>query len=155
MNKCIVCDQATELNRKILYKQVYNKYCSNKCIKTSYRQRYPEKDAESKQKWLKNNPQLRKESSAKYQKANRGYYNSYHAIRSRHMKNAQIKSLTEWDIFYMEELYDIAAKRSLEVDHIIPIKHDKVCGLHVPWNLQMLTRSENAKKSNKFEVSND
>lgn len=40
-----------------------------------------------------------------------------------------------------------------DVDHIVPIVNRKVCGLHVPWNLQIITREENQKKSNRFIVS--
>lgn len=42
-----------------------------------------------------------------------------------------------------------------EVDHIIPIAHPDVCGLHVPWNLQVIPRSLNRIKNNKFDYTNE
>lgn len=36
------------------------------------------------------------------------------------------------------------------LDHIIPLSHPYVCGLTVPWNLQIVTRAQNAAKSNKW-----
>lgn len=39
---------------------------------------------------------------------------------------------------------------SYHVDHVVPLNHDLVCGLHTPDNLRVIPASENRAKSNLF-----
>lgn len=52
----------------------------------------------------------------------------------------------------LEIIKDIYAKcpQGYHVDHVIPLNHELVCGLHVSWNLQYLTAEKNIAKGNKL-----
>lgn len=47
-------------------------------------------------------------------------------------------------------VYEKARELGMEVDHIVPVTSDFVSGLHCWHNLQLLERTENRSKSNKF-----
>lgn len=49
---------------------------------------------------------------------------------------------------YREARQRSTIMRRYEVDHIVPLKHPLVCGLHCEANLQILEAQENANKSN-------
>ena len=61
------------------------------------------------------------------------------------------KSRPIWQsIKQINKFYRLAKSLSLEVDHIVPINSELVCGLHCVDNFQLLTRSENARKGNRL-----
>lgn len=57
--------------------------------------------------------------------------------------------LNQSQIAELRAIY-MARKVGEHIDHIVPLKNDLVCGLHVPWNLQTLPAGVNLSKSNKF-----
>jgi len=65
------------------------------------------------------------------------------------------KWLTKEQWIQIRSFYELAQTLTVqtgvrhEVDHVVPLRGDDVSGLHVPWNLQILTKSENCQKSNK------
>jgi len=74
--------------------------------------------------------------------------------RRRKHRIATPKWLTRRQKSEIRQLYQIAmtmTKTTGEqyvVDHIVPLRSEFVCGLHVPWNLRVITREENLAKSN-------
>ena len=74
----------------------------------------------------------------------------YTAMRRSLKSKATPKWLTLTDLSEIEAIYLKASELNLDVDHIVPIKGKTVCGLHVPWNLQLLTPNDNKAKSNRL-----
>ena len=87
------------------------------------------------------------EATLAWQKANRDVC----AATAAKYRADKTKQTPNWvDLAKIEQVYKLAQELGLEVDHVVPLRGKKVSGLHVHNNLQLLSRSENAKKSNKF-----
>lgn len=105
-----------------------------------WRHSNPDKFRASRKNWELNNPDMRNARTAK-RRADRINRTPFWVKKS--------------DLIEIDWAYKIARDRSSEtgvkyvVDHIIPFNGKEVSGLHVPWNLQVITEKENLKKSNK------
>lgn len=80
----------------------------------------------------------------------------YNALMCHHQSlRRQIFAQQKLSTQFAKEIADIYEARpdGFHVDHIVPLKGKKVCGLHVPWNLQYLTASENQAKGNRYECA--
>lgn len=90
----------------------------------------------------------------KYKEKNPELYKSLTSVRKRRHKDATPKWITNEQKLAMRKTYltamsltKITGERYV-VDHIVPLINQTVCGLHVPWNLRVITQKENLLKSN-------
>jgi hypothetical protein len=88
----------------------------------------------------------RNEAKRKWRALN-GYSRKENAAR----RAARIQATPSWGQEGIEDVYKEAEYQQMHVDHIVPLRSDVVCGLHVVGNLQLLTPEENMRKGNKFD----
>lgn len=73
-------------------------------------------------------------------------------VRKRLLKKATPKwaNLEIVAAFYTAAAAVRAAGHPCEVDHIVPLQHPLVCGLHCEANLQIMLKADNLKKGNRW-----
>jgi len=101
------------------------------------------------------NAETQRAHKRKWKSKNKGLVNAHTAKRRAAKLNATPKWLNAGHAAEIEGVYLYAQIFSqigeqLHVDHVVPLQGENVCGLHAPWNLQVIPASENHSKSNKL-----
>ena len=115
----------------------------HKELQTKSRQKHKEKRYQETAIWRSNNPKKTR---------------FYSACRKKTRLRATPKWLTKDHKTFMEIQYQMAKLLSERlgfehhVDHIHPLQGENVCGLHVPWNMQVIPAADNIRKSNKLPL---
>ena len=121
----------------------------------------PDSLKQSIRNWQKSNPNSVKEADKRYRKAHPETKRANNSKRRAFRMGATPKWLSKEQIANMKKIHKEAIELEKmdglkrHVDHIVPLISDIVCGLHVPWNLQILTAFENCSKANKLVESKD
>lgn len=122
-----------------------------------YRRRENEKVCSLKRAYYGRHKERLLDEAKAYRSENRGLYVMLCQQRRTAIRRATPRYLSDAHRLEIREIYDQCAALnrrdpgSHHVDHIVPIQGDTVCGLHVPWNLRVITAQENTRKGNKLQ----
>ena len=101
-------------------------------------------------RWQEDNPERFKELQ---DKAYRSHYlrdPSYYPTKASNRRSKELQATPSWsEQELIKTIYQKAKVYGAEVDHIVPLKSDLVCGLHVWANLQLLPKEDNRSKTNR------
>lgn len=115
-----------------------------------------DRTVEYKRLWRTKNPEKQRASETSWRSNNSAYEAARCAMRSA----AKIRRTPPWltkehraqIAWYYRMAKHITEQTGVQysVDHIVPLRADNASGLHVPWNLQVITLSANCSKGNRF-----
>ena len=101
--------------------------------------------------WREKNPEKMQSFRDSWDKRNSNYKKIIKCAAEMKRKASKLKATPVWaDKDLIKDMYIEAKYQDMQVDHIVPLKSDKVCGLHWEGNLQLLTAEENQSKGNRY-----
>jgi len=165
--KCSICNARykQEWRKKNPEKQraAYIKWAKENPVKNIERNKIwqrknSEKVSINRKKWYARNKESHRANERTWRSNNRDKIRSYYAMRRAKLLNATPSWLSKEQVIEIQGFYKEAKYISEKtgephhVDHIVPLQGKEVSGLHVPWNLQILTASKNISKSNKLVI---
>mgnify|MGYP000013899895 CR=1 FL=1 len=143
-----------------------------KAYNIAYREKNRERLLQADRKRYAENAEEMKAKSAEHKAKNKDYYLIYNrhyyrlnkykflAYNSKRRKVIE-KSTPDWlsqehkdqiaDQYWLAQDLAAVSGETYHVDHIVPLQGKDVCGLHVPWNLQILPADLNLQKGNRHE----
>ena len=146
-----------ERERKAQMAKYYENHQENILKQRKYQSENRDKYRNASKKWREQNPLMMRVLKDIWDSENK-HKNAAAANRYYTRKRERCpKWLTSEQHAEIEKYYFVARWLTDQsgikhaVDHIVPLHGENVCGLHVPWNLQVLTLSENSAKGNCFE----
>lgn len=154
--QCIGCKHAAKRTPKAM--------AANRLSAKRWNREHPTETAIRISKWRAENPDRVKVIRQRYVQKNVETLRLKNRVRRRERpprpedrsaweanRRAALRRATpQWvDRQALKEFYR-ARPKGMHVDHIVPLTNTAVCGLHVAWNLQYLTPSENSQKKNRL-----
>lgn len=133
------------------------------CLQLYNQQRNQRPDVKAKNRqqsliWSRSNKDKIKQRDVAYRLNNPEKQRQFSANKRARKLSATPPWLTGAQLAHIKRTYKLAHLMEditgikYHVDHIVPLKGKDVCGLHVPWNLQVIPAKDNLTKSNKHEV---
>lgn len=150
---CLKVEWAQALETRAEYFREYNNSAAGQKAKKGYYER--NKDAVIAAAQARPD-EAKNAYKKKHKESNPDYYRTLVSFRRRRFRDATPKWLSAEQKMEIRLKYRLAIELSRAtgvrhaVDHEVPLQGEDVCGLHVPWNLRVITQDENLKKSNKL-----
>ena len=151
--ECLKVEWAQALETRAEYFKDYNKSEAGQKAKKGYYERNRNTVIAAAQA---RPDEAKNEYKKRHKDANPDYYRSLVSQRRRRFRDATPKWLSPEQKMEIRLKYRLAIELSratgvrYAVDHVIPLQGEDVCGLHVPWNMEVITQEENLVKSNKL-----